>query len=112
MNFTASNPTTDINFQADLDDERLFLQRLARKKDESTIEVDYVKALNDYDEAQLVFVFRLCLYQHYNISAFHMNQHEWSLRSSTYDRLIHLWMLGIFDAITPMPRSNVIRSWR
>ncbi|KAG2100653.1 uncharacterized protein F5147DRAFT_581916, partial [Suillus discolor] len=64
---------------ADLDDKRLFLQRLTRKKDESTIKVNYVKALNDYDEAQLVFVFRLCLYQHYTISGLHMNQHERSL---------------------------------
>ncbi|KAG1860775.1 hypothetical protein F4604DRAFT_2035060 [Suillus subluteus] len=54
-NFHASNPTLDPDFDGDLEDERLFLQRLAMKKDESSVEIDYVKALNEYEEAQLAY---------------------------------------------------------
>ncbi|KAG1723398.1 hypothetical protein EDB19DRAFT_1898083 [Suillus lakei] len=50
-NFHASNPTLNTDFDGDLEDERLFLQRLATKKDESSVEIDYVKALNEYEEA-------------------------------------------------------------
>lgn len=51
-NFPASNATIKPNFKDDLKDEHQVLQRLARKKEESTMEVDYVRALNEYDEAQ------------------------------------------------------------
>jgi hypothetical protein len=51
-NFHASNTTLDPDFDGDLEDEHLFLQHLARKKDESSVEIDYVKALNEYEEAQ------------------------------------------------------------
>ncbi|KAG1833208.1 hypothetical protein F4604DRAFT_1694518 [Suillus subluteus] len=54
-NFHASNPTLDPDFDGDLKDERLFLQRLGTKKDESSVEIDYVKALNEYEEAQLAY---------------------------------------------------------
>ncbi|KAG1848433.1 hypothetical protein F4604DRAFT_1973836 [Suillus subluteus] len=54
-NFHASNPTLDPDFDGDLEDERLFLQCLATKKDESSVEIDYVKALNEYEEAQLAY---------------------------------------------------------
>ncbi|KAG2117740.1 hypothetical protein DEU56DRAFT_874074 [Suillus clintonianus] len=49
-NFHASNPTLDPDFDGDLEDECLFLQHLATKKDESSVEIDYVKALNKYEE--------------------------------------------------------------
>ncbi|KAG1717677.1 hypothetical protein EDB19DRAFT_1899909 [Suillus lakei] len=45
-NFHASNPTLDTDFDGDLEDERLFLQRLATKKDESSVEIDYFGQLN------------------------------------------------------------------
>ncbi|KAG2132732.1 uncharacterized protein EDB93DRAFT_1242949 [Suillus bovinus] len=51
-NFHASNAALEPNFEDDLKDEHQVLQCLARKKEESSIEVDYVKALNEYDEAQ------------------------------------------------------------
>lgn len=51
-NFHASNATIKPNFEDDLKDEHQVLQHLARKKEESTVEVDYVRALNEYDEAQ------------------------------------------------------------
>ncbi|KAG1723104.1 hypothetical protein EDB19DRAFT_1916279 [Suillus lakei] len=54
-NFHASNPTLDPDFNGDLEEECLFLQCLARKKDESSVEIDYVKALNKYEEAQLAY---------------------------------------------------------
>ncbi|KAG1721787.1 hypothetical protein EDB19DRAFT_1835287 [Suillus lakei] len=54
-NFHASNPTLDTDFDGDLEDEHLFLQRLATKQDESSVEIDYVKALNEYEEAQLAY---------------------------------------------------------
>ncbi|KIK33659.1 hypothetical protein CY34DRAFT_110569 [Suillus luteus UH-Slu-Lm8-n1] len=50
-NFHASNATIKPNFEDDLKDEHQVLQCLARKKEESTVEVDYVRALNEYDEA-------------------------------------------------------------
>ena len=51
-NFHASNAALEPNFEDDLKDEHQVLQCLARKKEESSIEIDYVKALNEYDEAQ------------------------------------------------------------
>ncbi|KAG1876937.1 hypothetical protein C8R48DRAFT_745440 [Suillus tomentosus] len=50
-NFHASNAVIKPNFEDDLKDEYHVLQCLARKKEESTVEVDYVRALNEYDEA-------------------------------------------------------------
>ncbi|KAG2354334.1 hypothetical protein BDR07DRAFT_1454156 [Suillus spraguei] len=50
-NFHDSTP--DVDFAADLEDERACLQTLARKKDETSVEVDYVKALIDLEDAQL-----------------------------------------------------------
>ncbi|KAG2337481.1 hypothetical protein BDR05DRAFT_978476 [Suillus weaverae] len=50
-NFHASNATIKPNFEDDLKDEHQVLQCLAHKKEESTVEVDYVRALNEYDEA-------------------------------------------------------------
>jgi hypothetical protein len=49
-NFQASTP--DIDFAADLEDECACLQALAHKKDETSVEVDYVKALVDLKDAQ------------------------------------------------------------
>ncbi|KAG1776236.1 hypothetical protein EV702DRAFT_1180061 [Suillus placidus] len=43
-NFQTSTP--DIDFAADLEDEHACLQALAHKKDETSVEVDYVKALD------------------------------------------------------------------
>ncbi|KAG1721782.1 uncharacterized protein EDB91DRAFT_1088352 [Suillus paluster] len=50
-NFHTSNAAIKPNFEDNLKDEHQVLQCLARKKEESTVEVDYVKALNEYDEA-------------------------------------------------------------
>ncbi|KAG2159181.1 uncharacterized protein EDB93DRAFT_1237893 [Suillus bovinus] len=48
LNFQASTP--NIDFAADLEDERACLQALTRKKDETSVEVDYVKALVDLED--------------------------------------------------------------
>ncbi|KAG1719238.1 hypothetical protein EDB19DRAFT_1898796 [Suillus lakei] len=45
-NFHASNPTLDTDFDGDLEDEHLFLQRLATKQDESSVEIDYFGQLD------------------------------------------------------------------
>ncbi|KAG1765834.1 hypothetical protein EV702DRAFT_1182411 [Suillus placidus] len=50
-NFQTSTP--DIDFAADLEDEHACLQALAHKKDETSVEVDYVKALVDLEDVQL-----------------------------------------------------------
>ncbi|KAG1772894.1 hypothetical protein EV702DRAFT_1181235 [Suillus placidus] len=50
-NFQTSTP--DIDFAANLEDEHACLQALAHKKDETSVEVDYVKALVDLEDAQL-----------------------------------------------------------
>ncbi|KAG1896919.1 uncharacterized protein F5891DRAFT_957969 [Suillus fuscotomentosus] len=49
-NFQASTP--NIDFAADLEDECACLQALTCKKDETSVEVDYVKALVDLEDVQ------------------------------------------------------------
>ncbi|KAG1739375.1 uncharacterized protein EDB91DRAFT_1237491 [Suillus paluster] len=52
INFRASHAEATTPFEDDLQDEFLYLKHLAHKKDGTSTEVDYVKALIDYEEAQ------------------------------------------------------------
>ncbi|KAG2051489.1 hypothetical protein BDR06DRAFT_983575 [Suillus hirtellus] len=52
--FLAESPVgPDAPFEADLDDERILLEKMSSKKDAAPVEVDYVKALVEYEDALL-----------------------------------------------------------
>ncbi|KAG1808894.1 uncharacterized protein BJ212DRAFT_1448891 [Suillus subaureus] len=87
-NFHTSNATIKPNFEDDLKDEHQVLQCLACKKEESTVEVDYVRALNEYDKAHGL---NLCLnystkesgdIHHHHSNA--TNKHDQKLEIVTY----------------------------
>ncbi|KAG2337036.1 hypothetical protein BDR05DRAFT_848711, partial [Suillus weaverae] len=52
VNFQVSHAEATMPFEDDLQDKFFYLKRLACKKDGTSTEVDYVKALNKYEEAQ------------------------------------------------------------
>jgi hypothetical protein len=41
----------DAPFESDLNDEKASLKMMSHKKEETTVEIDYVKALLEYDSA-------------------------------------------------------------
>ncbi|EGN91752.1 hypothetical protein SERLA73DRAFT_157412 [Serpula lacrymans var. lacrymans S7.3] len=50
--FLCHSQLTSDNFEADLADKHQYLQQLSSKKNEDSAEMEYVKALNELDEAE------------------------------------------------------------
>lgn len=108
INFRVSHTTTP--FEDNLQDNFLYLKHLAHKKDGTSTEVDYVKALMEYEEAQQVSFFVYTLRNLIMYSGPVMKWHMWSLAGSICASIFQQKMLQSHAGTTLMLLPSMIRS--
>jgi hypothetical protein len=109
INFWTSHATTP--FKDDLQDEFLYLKHLVHKKDGTSTEVDYMKALIEYEEAQQVSVFFFHTLQHLIMySGPVMKWHVWSLASLICTPILQQKTLQSHTGTTLILLPSMIRS--